>query len=193
EYLTGGRPEIAPRVLRKSYIQTIFKTGFDQVARLRDEADRVAEIRGFKISALDENDKDFLEALRRFKPLAIEDGRFRRFESLADVERGRARLAELARMVEVFAGSFPDAAESFRKTFNTATVQLAISGKFEPAPLKAAEVEAFLKDGFHLPAFDVPEGMRPFAERWWKELREELEPLVGKPIDPRFVASIHIV
>src|SRR6185295_20051518 len=38
EHLTGGRTDLAPSVLRKSYIQTIFKVGFDQVARLRGEA-----------------------------------------------------------------------------------------------------------------------------------------------------------
>lgn len=192
EHLTGGRPEIAPQALRKNYIQTIFKIGFDQVARLRDEADRVAQIRGFNTSTLDEGDREFLEALRRFKPLLIEDGRYRNFQSLADVERARARLDELARMVEVFAASFPVIAESLRKTFNTATVRFAVSGNFESIPLKPAEVEAFLANGFKLPALDVPPGMRPFAERWWKELREELEPLAGKPVDPRFVASIHI-
>src|SRR5207244_8415682 len=49
QHLTGGHPEAAPHALRKSYIQTVFKFGFDQVARLRDEADRVAQIRAFNI------------------------------------------------------------------------------------------------------------------------------------------------
>src|SRR5207244_12036578 len=31
ERLTGGKVEIAPDVLRKNYIQTVFKIGFDQV------------------------------------------------------------------------------------------------------------------------------------------------------------------
>jgi hypothetical protein len=192
EYLTGGRAEAAAGALRKSYIQTIFKIGFDQLARLRDEADRLAQIKGVHITALDENDREFLEALRRFKPLVVEDGRYHNFQSLADVERSRARLQEIQRMVEVFASTFPGASESYRKAFNTATVQFAVNGKFEPAPLKLSEVEAFLAQGFKLPAIDVPDAMKPFAERWWKELREEFEPLAGKPIDPRFIASIYI-
>jgi hypothetical protein len=192
EHLTSARPEIAPQVLRKSYIQTIFKFGFDQVARLRVEADRVAQLPGFDVRTLDEPDREFLEALRRFKPLVIEDGRYRNFQSLADVESVRARLHEMARMVEVFIASFPVIRDSLRKTFNTATVRFAVSGNFEATALEASEVESFLAGGFKLPAVEVPAALQPFAERWWAELREELEPLAGKPIDTRFIASIHI-
>jgi hypothetical protein len=192
EYLSGGRVEAAPGALRKSYIQTIFKIGFDQLARLRDEADRLALIPGAHVTALDESDREFLEALRRFKPLVLEDGRYRNFQSLADVESARVRLHELRGMVEVFVSTFPGASESYRKAFNTASLQFAVNGKFEPSPLKASEVESFIAHGFKLPAFDVPDGLKPFADRWWKELREEFEPLAGKPIDPRFIGSIYI-
>jgi Family of unknown function (DUF6178) len=191
EYLTGGRTESAPQALRKSYIQTIFKIGFEQAARLREEADHLALIRGFQAAALDEGDQQFLEALRRFKPLMIEEGHYRNFHSLADVERGRARLRELRSMVEVFVFTFP-ASQSFRKTFNTATIQFGVSGKFEAKSLKAAEVEAFIASGFTLPDFAVPPGIQPFAERWWADLREEFEPLAGKRIDPRFIGSIYM-
>src|SRR5216684_5462067 len=102
ERLTGGKAEAAPAALRKNYIQTVFKVGFDQVARLRDEADRLAQVRGFNVSMLDESDQQFIEGLRRFKPLLTEDGPYRNFQSIADVDRGRARLDELARMIEVF-------------------------------------------------------------------------------------------
>src|SRR5262249_51411583 len=37
EHLTGTRPEFAGQALRNNYIQTIFKIGFDQLARLREE------------------------------------------------------------------------------------------------------------------------------------------------------------
>src|SRR5215468_619767 len=141
EYLTGSHPEAAPQALRKTYIQTIFKIGFDQVARVRDDADRFAQIRGFQVTALDETDQQFLEAVRRFKPLLIEEGRYRNFQSLTDVEGARVRLQELRKMIEVFLATFPGTSESLRKTFNTATVQFAVSGKFEATPLKAAELE----------------------------------------------------
>jgi hypothetical protein len=192
EYLTGSHPEAAPAALRKSYIQTVFKVGFDQLAKLRDEADRLGQIRGASMSALDEGDREFLEALRRFKPMVVENGHYRNFQSLADVEHARARLHELRRMVEVFVSTFPGSLESFRKVFNTATVQFAVSGKFEAAPLQAATVQSFLAPGFRLPDIELSEAMKPFAERWWNELREELEPLVGKQIDPRFIGSIYI-
>ena len=192
ERLTGGNAEIAPDALRKNYIQTVFKFGFDQVARLRDEADRLAGIRGFRVSVLDESDQQFIEGLRRFKPLLAENLRYRNFQSTADVERARARLDELARMIEVFVQTFPIIRESLAKTFNTATVQFAVSGKFEAIPIKIRELEQFLSQGMTLPAIDVPAAMRPFAGRWWEELRAELEPLAGKSIDPRFIASIHV-
>ena len=192
EHLSGGRAELAPGALRQTYIQTIFRMGFDQVARLREEANGLARIPGFQVSMLDEPDREFVEALRRFKPLLIEEGQYRNFQSLADVERARARLEELARMVEIFVGAFSVIRDSLRKTFNTATVQFAISGRFEPVPIKAAELESFLANGFQLPAVDVQAPLRPFAERWLKDLKDELKPLVGKPIDPRFVGSIHV-
>src|SRR5262245_8406205 len=192
EYLTGGRADVAPQALRENYIQTVFRIGFEQVVRLRDEADRVPQIPSFKVSMLDETDQQFVEALRRFKPLMSEDGRYRNFQSLADVERTRARLDQLVRMVEVFITTFPNVRQSLSKTFNTATVQFAMSGRFEPVPLKSAELERFLAHGFKLPPVEVPVAVMPFAQSWWTELRNELEPLAGKPIDSRFIATLYV-
>ena len=193
ERLTGGKTEVAPEALRKNYIQTIFKIGFDQVARLRDQADRMGQIRGFKTSMLDEPDQQFVEGLRRFKPLLAEAGHYRNFQSIADVELARARLDELASMVGVFMSSFPTVRQSLRKTFNTASIQFAVSGKFEAIPVKVDALERLLSQEFRIPSIELPGPMSPFAERWWKELSEELQPLVGKSIDPRFVASIDLV
>ena len=190
EHLTGGRPELASKVLRKSYIQTIFKTGFDRIAQLRDQADKLAAIPGFKLAMLDISDQDFLEALRRFKPLVIEDGRYRNFRSLADVERIHARLQSLDRMVRAVFQSFPTIGATFAKTFNTALVQFAVSGKFEPAPLSPRDLETFLAGGFKMPLVDVPEQLLPFADHWSKLMEEELTPLVGKSIDPRFIETV---
>src|SRR5215813_11209402 len=192
EYLTGGTVDVAPRALRENDIQTVFRIGFEQVVRLRDEADRLAQIRGFKVLMLDDSDQQFIEGLRRFKPLIAEEGRYRNFQTLADVERARGRLDQLVRMVEVFMATFPSVRESLRKTFNTATVQFGISGRFEPVPLKADELDRFLARGFKLPEVGVPDAITPFAHKWWTELREELEPLAGKPIDPRFIGGIHV-
>lgn len=192
EHLTGSNPQTGPDVLRKHYIQTVFKVGFDQVARLRDRADQMAQIPGFKISMLDAPEQEFVEAIRRFKPMVIEDAQYRRFRTMADVERARARLDELIRMVQAFVAGFPDIRQTFGKTFNTATLQFAINGKFESSPLQATDLQKYLADGFKLPEIEVSEAIRPFAGRWWSVMREELEPLAGKPIDPRFIESVHI-
>jgi hypothetical protein len=192
EHLTGVRPTLAPDVLRASYIQTIFKVGFDQVARLRDQADRLSQVGGFEVSMLDEPDKEFIEGLRRFKPLLVEEGRYRNFQSVADVHRAHARLERLDRMVKDFLTTFPIVKESLRKTFNTATVQFGISGEFEPVPLDAKQLQAFLASEFKIPKINVPPALRSFSQAWWETLREELEPLVGKAIDPRFIASVHV-
>src|SRR6516162_3674459 len=63
EHLTGGQADTAPEALRRNYIQTIFKIGFDKVARLRNEADRLVGIQGFKVPMLDDSDREFIEAL----------------------------------------------------------------------------------------------------------------------------------
>ena len=192
EYLTGTHAELAAQALRNNYIQTIFKTGFDQLARLREEADRLAHIRGFDVAMLDETDQEFVAALRRFKPLVVDDGKLRNFQSLADVHQARARLDQLVLMVEAFVTAFPVVRQSLRKTFNTAMVQFAVHGRFESRPLKVDEVESFISAGLQLPGFDVPQAIAPFADLWWKALREELEPLAGKSLDPRFIDGIYL-
>ncbi len=190
EHLTAGRAEMGPEVLRKNYMQTVFKIGFDQVARLRDHADRLAQVPGFQIDMLDTADREFVQALRRFKPLIFSDSGLRNFQSVADVDDARSRLNALHAMTEAFLQSFGAIHQTLGRTFNTATVQFAIHGRFEPTPVQAAELESWLAPGLHLPVIEVPPAIRPFTERWWAELREELEPLVGKEIDPRFVASL---
>jgi hypothetical protein len=192
EYLTGGRADIAIDALRKNYMQNLFKVGFDQVARLRDHADQLSRLTGFKVDMLDTDDREFVGALRRFKPLMYTDGGFRNFQSLADVESARSRLVALHAMAEAFLESFGTIRQTLGRTFNTATVQYAIHGRFEPAPVKAADLEAWLTRGFQMPSIDVPVAIQSFANRWWKELREELEPLVGKKVDPRFIASLEV-
>jgi hypothetical protein len=190
EQLTAGRSELGPAVLRKNYIQTVFKIGFDQVARLRDHADQLARVPNFQVSLLDAGDAEFVEALRRFKPLLYSDGALRNFASLAEVEGARSRLAALHAMVEAFTNGFGTIVGTLSRAFNTATVHHAIHGSFEPLPVAVSDLEAWIADGVRLPDIPVPPAIKSFAERWWNELRSELEPLVGKSIDPRFVASL---
>src|SRR4030095_14323008 len=137
--------------------------------------------------------REFVEALRRFKPLLIEDGRYRGFRSLADVENAQARLNSLIAMVRTLLPQFPDMPASFSRVFNTATMRAVLYGRFEAIPFSTGELkdlEQRFSNGFRLPTIDVPPELAPFAETWWAELRSELEPLSGKRIDPRFVQVI---
>jgi hypothetical protein len=193
EYLTGGQLERAADTLRRNYVQAIFKVGFGQIAKLRTQADVLAGISGFQLEMLDAADREFIEALRRFKPLMIEEARYRRFRSMADVDAAQKRLQALTSMVRAFLPQFPSMPTTFARAFNTATIRAALFGRFEIVPLNTSELrdlEAWLANGFHLPSIEVPPEFAPFAEKWWAELRAELEPLVGKKIDARFVQVI---
>jgi hypothetical protein len=102
----------------------------------------------------------------------------------------RTRLNAIHAMVETFVGSFGAIQQTLSRTFNTATIHFALHGTFQPNPINVADLETWLAQGFKLPDIDVPEPIQPFATQWWAELREELEPLAGKKIDPRFIASL---
>lgn len=192
EHLTEGNADAAAATLRKSYVQTIFKIGFDQVARFRETADHIALMPGFQLTMLDASDKEFVEALRRFKPLILEEGKYRNFQSMADVTHVRTRLEAIGRMIKAFLQMIPAPKWGFAKTFNTAAVQQALHGTFEPIPLKVVELEAFISGGIQLPVIEITEDLQTFAERWRKDLIEELKPLAGQKIDPRYIGSVAV-
>jgi hypothetical protein len=123
----------------------------------------------------------------------IEEGRFRRFRSMADIDAAQKRLHALTSMVRAFLPQFPSMPTTFARAFNTATIRAVLYGRFEIVPLtpeQLKDLEAWLSGGFRLPPIEVPAEFRPFAEKWWAELKSELEPLSGKKIDPRFVQVI---
>lgn len=193
EYLTGSQLELSPAVLRRTYVHSIFKVGFGQIAKLRTQADILVGIPGFQLEMLDASDREFLEALRRFKPLLIEEGRYRGFRSMADVDAAQKRVHSLTAMVRMFLPQFPAMPTTFARAFNTATIRAALYGRFEIVPLSAPELkdlESWLSEGFQLPPIEVPAEFLPFAEKWWVELKAELQPLVGRKIDARFIQII---
>jgi len=193
EYLTGGQLERGLETFARNYVHTIFQTGFGQIAKLRNGADTLAAIPRFQMEMLDLADREFVEALRRFKPLLIEDGRYRGFRSLADVEKAQARLNSLTAMVRTLLPQFPEVPALFSRVFNTATLRAVLYGRFEAIPFGATELkdlEHWLAGGFQLPSIDVPPELVPFAATWWADLKSELEPLSGKQLDPRFVQVI---
>jgi hypothetical protein len=102
-------------------------------------------------------------------------------------------LQELESIVRTLLPQFPAMPTTFSRAFNTATLRAVLYGRFEVVPFTPSElkdVDNWLSDGFVLPSIDLPAELKPFAERWWDELKAELEPLAGKKIDPRFVQVI---
>ena len=60
-------------------------------------------------------------------------------------------------------------------------------------PLASAdELEAFLSHGVELPAITLPDRLSGVVGKWLEALGSELEALVGKDIDPRFVGCLHM-
>jgi len=193
EHLTGGHLERGADTFKKNFVHSIFQMGFAQIARLRTQADVMVAIPGLQMEMLDPGDREFVEALRRFKPLIIQDGRYRSFRSLKDVETARQRLQSLTDMIRTLLPQFPTIPSTFSRAFNTATMRAVLYSRFEVVPFTVAELkdlETWLSTGFDMPSIELPQTLVPFAETWWAELRNELEPLAGKRIDPRFVQVI---
>lgn len=192
ERLARGDIERASAALGDNHMQALFRTGFAEVGRLRNAAGRLIRIQGFKPELLESPDIEFLSGLVRFKPLLWTGQEFRNFRSADEVEEAGRRIEGLVVLVRGFLALFPEARPTLRQTFNTAVVQKAILGRFEPIPVLASDLEAFLASGGQLPDLDLPEELVPFAEPWLTSLGDELEALTGARIDPRFVDGLRM-
>ena len=192
EFLSGRDEGSAPGVLASNYTQNVFKAGFDKLARLRDQAEQLAGFPAFSPGLLEDADREFLTGVRRFKPLLWHEGTYRNFETLEEVKDAGHRLKELRTMAEGFLRLFATTDTSLRKAFNTALIRKAVTGEFTPAPLEASMVEKFIAGGLDVPVLELPPELEPFARRWATQLLEELRPLAGKKVDPRFIDSVSI-
>ena len=190
QHLSGGDPDSPPRILKTNHVQNVFKSGFDQLGRLRDQAEQMARFPAFTTELLESPDREFVNGITRFKPLLWESGAYRNFHSLSEIRTAENRLEDIRTMAQGFLRLFASSDTTLRKTFNTAVVRQAVSGKFEPAPIEAGELESFLEGGMKVSEIGLPEELAPVAAIWLDELRTELEPLVGKKIDPRYVGSV---
>jgi hypothetical protein len=193
ELLTGRDPDRAADALSRSYVQTIFKVGFDRIARLRNGGDLLAALPGFQLSRLDPADQEFVEGLRRFKPALAEGGGFRTFRSFLEVEAAQSRLQALTEMAKTLLSLSPDVPATFAQVFNTATLRAILHDRFDATPLdrkELGELQFWLAKGYRTPSIEVPPELLPFSQRWWNELEMELTPLVGKTLDPRFIQVI---
>jgi len=192
ECLSEGQPDVAAGVLAGHHVQTVFRKGFGEVVRLRASAGRLIRIPNFRPELLESPDVEFLSGVVRAKPLLWTGAIFRNFQSLDEVRDAGRRIETLTVVVGGYLELFGKAVPTLRQTFNTAVIRQAISGVFEPLPIRLSELEAFLEDGCELPWPPVPERLAPFAESWIGELRDTLQPLVGQKIDPRFIDTIHM-
>ena len=191
ERLSGGDVAVAADMLLKNHVQWVFKTGFDLLAGLRGTVEKMARLPGFKPELLEHPDQEFVAGLARFKPLLWDAGRYRHFRELSEVEAAAIRLEKIRIVSRFFLDEFgPSIETTLRQAFNTAATQLAISGRFEPAAVESEALESMIAEGVELPMPDVPEELREFLGDWLETLRTDLEPLVGKPIDPRFVGFV---
>jgi hypothetical protein len=141
EHLTGGHLERGADTFKKNFVHSIFQMGFAQIARLRTQADVMVAIPGLQMEMLDPGDREFVEALRRFKPLIIQDGRYRSFRSLKDVETARQRLQSLTDMIRTLLPQFPTIPSTFSRAFNTATMRAVLYSRFEVVPFTVAELK----------------------------------------------------
>ena len=190
ECLSDGESGAAAAVLTANHIQNVFKTGFDQLAGLRAVAEQLSRFPSFKAELLESPDQEFYNGLLRFKPLLWEDGQYRNFQNVADVRNGRKRMDDIRVVSEGFLRMFAVSETTLRKTFNTAVICLATSGEFAPRAIEAKVLERFVSEGLVFPKLDMPEELQEIAGKWLDTLREELEPLRGTVIDPRFVDSV---
>ena len=192
EHLSARDKDSAPDILAANHVQNVFKAGFDQLADLRDAAERLAQFPAFSVELLEAADREFYLGLRRFKPLLWHEGNYRNFETLAEAVAAGDRLKELQTTTEGFLRLLATTGTSLRKAFNTALIRQAVTGEFEPSPLDAGMVEEFIAGGLEVPVVALPPELEPTARRWADQLVEELRPLAGKKVDPRFVDSVSI-
>lgn len=193
EHLSGGEPAAAARLLEENHAQAIFKAGFDLLAGLRGKAERLARLPGFKPELLEHPEQEFVAGLARFKPLLWDQGRYRGFRELREVRDADARIERIRAIVGYCLASFgPSIGATLRQAFNTAVVRQIVSGRFDPTPLETGELERAIADGVTLAGPQVPDALRDVVGEWLEELRSDLEPLVGKDIDPRFVGFVRM-
>jgi len=191
QHLSGGDSVVASDRLRKNHAQAVFKAGFDLLIGLRSEAEGLARFQGFHPDLLEHPDQEFVAGLARFKPLLWDAGRYRNFRDLEEVDLAKVRVKRIRTVSESLVERFGQSVgTTLKQAFNTAVVQMAVSGRFEPLPIKASELEQFLAEGVELPELSVPDELRESLSLWTNELRKDLEPLVGQKIDPRFVGVV---
>ena len=173
ERLTQGRVSLAASVLKQNDMLGLFRAGFNLMADLRTQADRVLSrgrlrLDGAEGTLLESPHAEFLNGLRRQRPLFFEGTRdperpsYRNFGSLADVEVARQSLREIEVLGQTFwsvvVGPGPELqSESLRQVncdlddlrfgmlFVTAVLNNVLGKTCRPRPISVRELHAGLR------------------------------------------------
>jgi hypothetical protein len=168
ELLAEGEPESAAKILRENSVQVLFKTGFNLIVALRDEAEQISSDTGLRLEGcretlLESPNEEFFSGLRRLQPLFFQGLEepprpiYRNFQSLKDLQIGRERLREIGHLARGFWKLFPNGAVRaissslshcnlskdevrFSQVFNTACLNLSGSGRFTAEPLDVSRL-----------------------------------------------------
>jgi hypothetical protein len=228
ESLSRSETTEAIRLLQHHYVQHLFRVAWDILLELRKSAKRAVEALGIgsptgEIAFLDTPYREGLAGLLGMKPRFYEgierpgEIRYRPFASLADLDRARALLADVASLAEVcprllgqsaaqLAALRPSDADDFRISAVLLTgfahFVLGRSPSIEPlgeddlTELRQATLDpetgrlrAAVRERFY-EANPVPRGFVDFSLRRFEE--EFLAVLPDRPIDPRFVTCLMI-
>ncbi len=195
ERLTQGRASLAAEVLKQNDMLGLFRAGFNVMADLRTQADRVLSLgrlrlEGAEGTLLESPHAEFLDGLCRQRPLFFEGTRdprrpsYRNFCSLADAEAARQSLHEIEVLGQVFwslvIGPGPELQpESLRQVncdlddlrfgmlFVTAVLNQVLGKTFRPKPISIRELQEGLRKllGGRKAPPSLADGFRTVGER----------------------------
>ncbi len=196
EYLSGGNRDQVQSLLLKSSMQTLFKTGFQQIAALREKADKIfqrgiLQIQGSQEILLDPPDQEFMAGLRRLQPRfyegILDPGKmtYRNFRSLQDLLTSRQALDRIEGLGRLFwklyrPGSvlFPAGWREkinlmrgeirFGQIFCTSLVSYILEGEFRLEILSLRDLQELLLRGRAIISKEVN------VSQWFHEKAEEL-------------------
>jgi hypothetical protein len=175
EHFSSQKKESTSSLLRQNHLHTLFKAGFQLIAQLREQANRIFEsserkIPGMSPLPLDSPEQEFLEGLRRFQPRFYEgildphQASYRNFRTLQDLQTARHSLEQIEVLARNFWNLFPDFSPSswqenlnlplseirFSQIFCTSLLNLVLNGECRPKVLSLANLEKLLTKETHL-------------------------------------------
>jgi hypothetical protein len=175
EHFSSQKKESTSSLLLHNHLHTLFKAGFQLIAQLREQANRIFESSGRKIPGLsplplDSPEQEFLEGLRRFQPRFYEgimdprQASYRNIRTLQDLQTARHGLEQIEVLARDFWNLFPDFSLSswhenlnlplpeirFSQIFCTSLLNLVLKGECRVEVLSVADMERLLTKETHL-------------------------------------------